>query len=94
MSRFLDLHRLRTAPPDERIAALRRLREQSRAHPGETETVNSDEVAEGAGSRSRITNRLRDRFRIGTRQQPSGAAVETPQSNTTVTEETRTDTPR
>jgi hypothetical protein len=65
VSRFLDLHRLRTAPPDERIAALRRLREQSRAEGEPVEDV------EEPSRRARVTNRLRDTFRIGTRQQPT-----------------------
>lgn len=62
-SRFLDLHRLRTAPPDERIAALRRLREQSRQDGDEVDDV------EEPTRRARLTGRLRDTFRIRTRRQ-------------------------
>lgn len=60
VSRFLDLNRLRHAPPDERIAALRRLREQAQQD-GETEDV------EEPSRRARLTGRLRDTFRIKTR---------------------------
>jgi len=63
VSRFLDLNRLRTAPPDERIAALRRLREQSRREGEATEDV------EERSRRARLTGRLRDTFRIRTRRQ-------------------------
>src|SRR6187402_1420751 len=63
VSRFLDLNRLRHAPPDERIAALRRLREQSQRE-GE-----APEDAEEPSRRARLTNRLRDTFRIRTRTQ-------------------------
>jgi hypothetical protein len=63
-SRFLDLHRLRTAPPDERIAALRHLREQS-----QQETRDGVEDDEEPSRRARLTGRLRDTFRIRTRRQ-------------------------
>ncbi|CAG8953862.1 hypothetical protein HYFRA_00006755 [Hymenoscyphus fraxineus] len=63
-TRFLDLHRLRHAPPDERIAALRQLREQSR-----TTGEAVEEAEEHQGRRARLTGRLRDRFRIRTRTQ-------------------------
>lgn len=69
-SRFLDLHRLRTAPADERIAALRRLREQSRRDGEAAEDV------EEPSRRARLTGRLRDTFRIRTRRQND----ETPQN--------------
>lgn len=65
VSRFLDLNRLRHAPPDERIAALRRLREESQRD-GE-----SAEDAEEPSRRARLTGRLRDTFRIRTRTQNS-----------------------
>jgi hypothetical protein len=61
ISRFLDLSRLRTAPPEERIAALRELREQSRTE----EPV--EDVEEQQSRRARLTGRLRDTFRIRTR---------------------------
>jgi len=61
ISRFLDLNRLRHAPPDERIAALRRFREQSQRE-GE-----SAEDTEEPSRRARLTGHLRDAFRIRTR---------------------------
>jgi hypothetical protein len=61
ISRILDSHRLRHAPPDERIAALRRLREQTQRD-GEL----AEEVEE-PGRRARLSSRLRDTFRIRTR---------------------------
>jgi hypothetical protein len=64
ISRFLDLNRLRHAPPDERIAALRELREQSRAEGDQVE-----DVEEQRSRRTRLTGRLRDTFRIRTRTQ-------------------------
>lgn len=63
VARLLDLNRLRHAPPDERIAALRQLREQSQR---EGEAV---EDVEESSRRARLTNRLRDTFRIRTRAQ-------------------------
>lgn len=63
VSRFLDLNRLRHAPPDERIAALRRLREQSQ------QDGESVEDVEEPSRRARLTGRLRDTFRIRTRTQ-------------------------
>ena len=60
-TRFLDLNRLRHAPPDERIAALRRLREQSQRDGEQAEDV------EEPSRRARLTGRLRDKFRIRTR---------------------------
>jgi hypothetical protein len=63
VSRLLDLNRLRHAPPDERIAALRQLREQSQREREPAEDV------EETSRRARLTNRLRDTFRIRTRAQ-------------------------
>lgn len=60
MSRLLDLNRLRHAPPDERIAALRTLREQSR---GDGTIIEEPEEP------SRRT-RMRERF-FGGRAQPT-----------------------
>ncbi|KAG9235015.1 hypothetical protein BJ875DRAFT_483630 [Amylocarpus encephaloides] len=71
-SRFLDLHRVRNAPADERIAALRRLREQSRADGAEGEAVpvgGTEDVDEQQSRRARLTSRLKDKFRIRTRPQ-------------------------
>lgn len=67
-ARLLDIHRLRHAPADERIAALRELREQSQnENVGETAAAEAD--AEEPSRRARVTGRLRDAFRIKTRTQ-------------------------
>ena len=71
ISRLLDPTRLRHAPPDERIAALRRLREQSRREGEPAEDV------EEPSRRARLTGRLRDTFRIRTR--PENANLHNPQ---------------
>jgi hypothetical protein len=63
VARLLDLNRLRHAPPDERIAALRQLREQSQREGEQAEDV------EETSRRARLTNRLRDTFRVRTRAQ-------------------------
>jgi hypothetical protein len=63
MSRFVDLRRLRHAPPDERIAALRSLREESQRLPVVAEDT------EERSRRARLTGRLRDTFRVRTRTQ-------------------------
>lgn len=73
VARLLDLNRLRHAPPDERIAALRQLREQSQREGEPVEDV------EETSRRARLTNRLRDTFRIRTREQ----AVTPPASSPT-----------
>ncbi|KAE9372159.1 hypothetical protein N431DRAFT_338950 [Stipitochalara longipes BDJ] len=65
VARLLDLNRLRHAPPDERIAALRQLREQSQREGEQIEDV------EETSRRARLTNRLRDTFRVRTREQAS-----------------------
>ncbi|PBP28124.1 ring finger domain protein [Diplocarpon rosae] len=63
VSRLLDLRRLRHAPPEERIEALRQLRvETQRA--GE-----QNEAGEEPSRRAQRTGRLRDRFRVRTRAQ-------------------------
>jgi hypothetical protein len=61
--RHSHLNRLRHAPADERIAALRQLREQSQSEGEPAEDV------EEPSRRARLTNRLRDGFRIRTRMQ-------------------------
>lgn len=55
-SRFFDLARLRYAPVEERIEALRQLRTEQ--HQG---------LAEDGHGRAKLSDRLRDRFRIRTR---------------------------
>lgn len=76
MSRFLDPTLLRVAPPAERIAALRQLREASRNN-GTGET--SPAVEESSNSRQR----LRDRFRRGSRVQPPTTTESTTTESTT-----------
>jgi len=63
--RFLNLNHLRSATAEERMAALRQLREQSR----EEHAPEITEDAEGSGTRTRLSGRLRDTFRIRTRRQ-------------------------
>ncbi|KAM3078107.1 hypothetical protein ACMFMG_002592 [Clarireedia jacksonii] len=70
VSRFIDLHRLRHAPPDERIAALRRLREQSQ----QEGTEISNGSAEEGNRRASMTDRLRNKFRIRTRPEAAGSS--------------------
>lgn len=72
-SRLLDIHRLRHAPADERIAALRELREQTQNEP-ETAEADADAEAEGTSRRVRLTGRLRDAFKIKTRTQDTPPA--------------------
>jgi hypothetical protein len=64
VSRFLDRNILRHAPAHERIAALRRLREESQqAGQTDAEAVNAD--GEGEQSRAvRFTGRLRGALRL------------------------------
>jgi hypothetical protein len=64
-----DIRRARNAPVEERIEALRRLREsqQQRQQNGE-ESVTAEE---SQGRRRHLAMRLRDRFRIRTRQHGS-----------------------
>jgi hypothetical protein len=67
VSRLLDLTRLRTAPPEERIAALRELREQSQQ---QENAVDAGPAAAEQHNRSAgLTSRLRNTFHIRTRSQ-------------------------
>ncbi|KAH8820514.1 hypothetical protein F5884DRAFT_52409 [Xylogone sp. PMI_703] len=76
ISRFIDLHRLRHAPAEEQIAALRRLRNESRAADnGEgaasaPETAAAQEDAEESGRRARLASRLKEKLKIRTRPMP------------------------
>ncbi|KAG9241767.1 hypothetical protein BJ878DRAFT_211273 [Calycina marina] len=65
-TRFLDIHRLRTVPPAEAIAALRLHREESRRGGADTEAVESN--------RPGLTGRLRDILRVRTRRQSEAAS--------------------
>jgi hypothetical protein len=71
VSRLLDLTRLRTAPPEERIAALRQLREQSQQESAASPTTAAAAAEEQEGRSAGLTSRLRDKFRIRTRTQAS-----------------------
>jgi hypothetical protein len=70
VSRFIDLHRLRHAPPDERIAALRQLREQSQREGAEPDNGSAEE----RNNRASMTDRLRNKFRIRTRPEAAGSS--------------------
>ncbi|PQE09857.1 ring finger domain protein [Rutstroemia sp. NJR-2017a BBW] len=70
VSRFIDLHRLRHAPPDERIAALRQLREQSQREGAEPSNSSTEE----RNRRASVTDRLRNKFRIRTRPEAAGSS--------------------
>lgn len=71
LTNYLNARRMRNASVEERLAALRRIRE---ANQGE---AASEDVA-ARPSRSRLTTRLRDRFRIRTRAHgESGTATPT-----------------
>lgn len=66
-ARLLDLRRLRHAPVDERIAGLRRLREeQNNTTSGGEAEGNVDPDADEPSRRPRLATRLRDRFRVKT----------------------------
>jgi hypothetical protein len=82
-SRLLDLTRLRHAPPDERIAALRQLREQSRAEGEPTVGEAAEDPVAQQTRRTRLTNRLRDRFRVRTREQAGNSPTQNQQSGET-----------
>ncbi|RFU32666.1 hypothetical protein B7463_g3653, partial [Scytalidium lignicola] len=80
ISRFIELHRLRHAPAEERIAALRRLRNETReatnsegAAAATSETVEAQDDSEETGRRARLASRLRDKLRIRTRPMPPTA---------------------
>lgn len=77
-SRLFDLHRLRHATVEERIEVLRRYRTEQRSG----SSASNDE--EGR-DRSRLTNRLREKFRIRTRavQRSSERTVSTSSPSTT-----------
>lgn len=63
LSRLFDINRLRQAPIEERMAALRQLGAEQR----QTERENADGDERGQGAR--LAERLRERFRIRTRAQ-------------------------
>jgi hypothetical protein len=69
VSRLLDLARLRIAPPEERIAALRQLRAQTQQENAAPPTTAAAAVEEQEGRSAGLTSRLRDKFRIRTRTQ-------------------------
>ncbi|KAG5921367.1 hypothetical protein E4U42_005874 [Claviceps africana] len=66
LSRLLDLNRLRHAPVEERIEALR----QIRVHAQHQEEANAEgATATGRSHAARLTDKLKDKFRIRTRPQ-------------------------
>jgi len=78
-ARILELTRLRHAPAQERIAALRQLRTEQRQNQSDatatTATTGTETTAE-RGRRARLTGRLRDVFRIRTRAEAAPEEVE------------------
>lgn len=79
-SRLLDLHRLRHASVEERIEILRRHRsaQQETSHAGDHEGETSERH-----HRSRLSDKLRDKFKIRTRTQPPGRTAPDPGPSTT-----------
>jgi Ring finger domain len=70
LSDIRDIRRARNAPVEERLEALRRLRQSNRMHAtanGDAGADANEDIEESQGRR-RLTTRLRDRFRIRTRQ--------------------------
>jgi hypothetical protein len=63
-TRFFDLSRLRHASPEERIQVLRQMR---RDQPNEAGSISGD--SHERSRRAKVADRLRDKFRIRTRQQ-------------------------
>ncbi|OAA43848.1 Zinc finger, RING/FYVE/PHD-type [Metarhizium rileyi] len=67
LSRLLDVNRLRQAGVEERIAVLRQMRAQfTNREVQEPETVDRPQAA-------RLTDKLKDKFRIRTRSQPANS---------------------
>ncbi|KAI6354469.1 hypothetical protein MCOR25_008584 [Pyricularia grisea] len=66
-SRLFDIHRLRHASAEERIEVLRRYRRESQERPAAN--VNADDENSRT---SRLTARLKEKFRVRTRAQPPG----------------------
>ncbi|KAJ6439677.1 RING finger domain-containingprotein [Purpureocillium lavendulum] len=70
LSRLFDINRLRQAPVEERIEALRQMRAQRNEHGNEAhETEAGDATDRRHGAR--LTDKLKDKFRIRTRAQPA-----------------------
>ncbi|KAK3315307.1 hypothetical protein B0H66DRAFT_340860 [Apodospora peruviana] len=67
-SRLLDLQRLRHASVEERIEILRLHRTQSQQHQRQQQQQRGEETEREEGRRARLTDRLRDKFRIRTTQ--------------------------
>lgn len=60
-SRFLNLARLRHAPVEERLEALRQIRGEQRQADASTSTEEESRI------RAKLSDRLRERFRVRTR---------------------------
>lgn len=65
LSRLFDINRLRQASVEERMEALRQMRAQANEH----DSHQGEEVERPHGAR--LTDRLKDKFRIRTRAQPA-----------------------
>jgi len=76
-SRLLDFHRLRQASVEERIEILRRHRSQQQ----QDTSVSNEGDPEERSRRAKLTDRLREKFRIRTRTQ-SAASGEMTSSST------------
>lgn len=84
VSRFFELNRLRNAPPDERIAALRALREE-----GQSDTTTAPQVTEEPSRR-----RLRDRLHMGSRSNEAPIVASPTVSSSTPSAASTSETPR
>ena len=69
-SRFFDLNRLRHASVEERLEVLRRYRSENQTDP----TTNAADGEDERKRSAKLTNRLRDKFRIRTRAQSPGVS--------------------
>lgn len=76
LSRLFDVNRLRQATVEEQMAALRQLREHrvDREAPEQESAPVHEEAAEGHQS-TRISDKLKEKFRILTRSQPAQQAT-------------------
>ncbi|PKY02882.1 hypothetical protein P168DRAFT_291990 [Aspergillus campestris IBT 28561] len=70
----LNARRMRDATVEERLAALRSVRENNRQTQTQTQDATPDEPEERSRRRSGLTTRLRDRFRIRTQAHGDGEA--------------------
>ncbi|GJN74299.1 RING finger domain-containingprotein [Purpureocillium lilacinum] len=71
LSRLFDVNRLRQAPVEERIEALRQMRAQRNEHGHEAHEPEAADAADSRPHGARLTDKLKDKFRIRTRAQPA-----------------------